>query len=65
MITLQTLTPLDLNRRLIYKPAPNAEHSGAPEYAILIDFDHRFLHIRIVGDASITKARPSECTWPA
>jgi hypothetical protein len=50
----------DIGRRLIYR---NAEHAGPPEYAVLISFDTKFLHIRLVGDTPITFARPIECTW--
>jgi hypothetical protein len=61
MIDPFTCTPADVGRRLVYR---NAEHAGPPEYAIFVDCDHRFIHIRLVGDAGITKARPSEVTWP-
>lgn len=60
MIHVKDIQPVDIGRKIIYR---SDEGAGAAEYAVLVRSDHRRLYIQVQGDATITQAKPIECSW--
>lgn len=60
MINPKSLTPLDLEKRVIYR-ADNGV--GAAEYATLKNWDNRRLMILVDGDRTLTEAYPYEVSF--